>query len=149
MKLTSIVLFSALFAAAATPALAALGGDANSVQADQARMKGELRITAASGYTVHEITTAYGTQVREFAGADGKVFAVSWNGPFNPDLRQVLGGYYDQFVQAASSVHGNHRHLLIQQPGLVVQNSGRMRAFSGRAWVPTMLPQSFSVDEIQ
>jgi hypothetical protein len=77
------------------------------------------------------------------------VFAVAWDGPVNPDLRQVLGSYYDQFASAAAAQHGNHRHLAISQPGLVVQNSGRMRAFSGRAWVPAMLPQNFAVDQIQ
>jgi hypothetical protein len=30
-----------------------------------------------------------------------------------------------------------------------VQNSGRMRAFTGRAWVPGMLPQNFSVADIK
>src|SRR2546429_3562661 len=51
-----------------------------------------------------------------------------------PDLRQMLGGYYGQYEQAASAPHlGGHRHLAIEQPGLVVQSSGRMRAFYGRA----------------
>ncbi len=150
MKLTRIALFPALLTAlVATPALAALGADASSVQADLVRMKGALHVTAAAGFTVHEISTAYGTRVREFAGSDGKVFAVAWDGPVNPDLRQVLGDYYAPFVQAAAAAHGSHRHLAIEQPGLVVQNNGRLRAFSGRAWVPAMLPQNFSVDQIQ
>jgi hypothetical protein len=150
MKLTRIVLFPALLAAlAAAPAFAALGGDVNSVQTDRVHMKGAVRVTTNTVYTVHEISTAYGTSVREFVGADGKVFAVSWDGPVNPDLRQVLGSYYAQFVQAASTLHGNHRHLSIEQPGLVVQNHGRLRAFAGRAWVPSMLPENFSVDDIK
>jgi hypothetical protein len=149
MKLTRIVLFPAVLATlAAAPAWAALGGDVSSVQADVAHMKGALRVTTSAAVTVHEISTGYGTSVREFAGADGKVFAVSWSGPVNPDLRQVLGSYYPQFEQAASSAHGNHRHLSIELPGLVVQNHGRLRAFAGRAWVPSMLPVNFSVDDI-
>ncbi len=150
MKLTRIVLFPALLAAlAAAPTYAALGGDASSVQADLAHMKGAIRVTTNAAVTVHEISTPYGTSVREFAGADGKVFAVSWSGPVNPDLRQVLGSHYPQFVQAASTAHSNHRQLTIRQPGLVVQNAGRLRAFAGRAWVPSMLPENFSVDDIK
>jgi hypothetical protein len=153
MKLTRIVLFPALLAAlAAAPAFAALGGDVSSVQADLAHMKGAIRVTTNTAVTVHEISTAYGTSVREFMGADGKVFAVSWSGPVNPDLRQVLGGYYPQFAQAASAAHaahGDHRHLNIEQPGLVVQNVGRLRAFAGRAWVPSMLPVNFPIDDIK
>jgi hypothetical protein len=150
MKLTRIVLFPALLAAlAAAPAFAALGGDVSSVQADLAHMKGAIRVTTNAAVTVHEISTTYGTSVREFIGADGKVFAVSWSGPVNPDLRQVLGSYYPQFAQAASTTHRNHRRLNIEQPGLVVQNVGRLRAFAGRAWVPSMLPENFSIDDIK
>ena len=150
MKLTRIVLFPAVLAAlAAAPAFAALGGDVSSVQADLAHMKGAIRVTTNAAVTVHEISTAYGTSVREFIAADGKVFAVSWSGPVNPDLRQVLGSYYPQFAQAASTTHGNHRRLNIEQPGLVVQNVGRLRAFAGRAWVPSMLPENFSIDDIK
>src|ERR1700757_3344482 len=106
MKLTGSFLFSmVLTAVVATPALAALGGDSTSVQADIARMKGALRITSAAGVTVHEITTSYGTVIREYLTPSDKVFAVSWHGPVNPDLRQMLGGYYAQYEQAASAPH--------------------------------------------
>jgi hypothetical protein len=150
MRLTRIAVFPALLAVmTATPALAALGGGVDSVQSDLVRMKGAVRVTPGTGYTVHEITTSYGTTLREFTGADGKVFALTWSGPVYPDLRQVLGSYYAQFAQALSTTRSTHRHVDIEQPGLVVQNSGRVRAFAGRAWVPTMLPENFSVDDIR
>jgi len=150
MKLTRTAVCSIVVAATvAAPALAALGGDATSVEADRARMKGALRIASSAGFTVHEITTADGTVVREYLSPADKVFAVSWRGPVNPDLRQMLGNYYAQYEQAASAPHvGGHRHLAIEQPGLVVQSSGRMRAFFGRAWAPDLLPQNFSVSDI-
>jgi Protein of unknown function (DUF2844) len=150
MKLTGALLSSiALIVTVATPALAALGGDSTTVQADVARMKGALRITSSAGVMVHEITTSYGTVVREYITPSDKVFAISWRGPVNPDLRQMLGDYYTQYEQAASLPHpGGHRHLAIEQPGLVVQVSGRMRAFQGRAWVPSLVPQNFSVTDI-
>jgi hypothetical protein len=149
MNLTRFAFPALLAMVAASPVFAALGADATSVEADLAHMKGAVRVTESTGFSVHEISAAHGVHVREFTGGDGKVFAVAWDGPVNPDLRQVLGSYYDQFVTAAAATHGSHRHLAIEQPGLVVQNNGRLRAFSGRAWVPAMLPQSFSVDQIQ
>lgn len=149
MNLTRFAFPAVLALLATNPALAALGADVSSVKADLVHMKGVVRVTESTGYSVHEISTTYGTHVREFTGSDGKVFAVAWDGPVNPDLRQVLGGYYEQFLTAAAAVHVSHRHLAIEQPGLVVQNNGRLRAFNGRAWVPSMLPQSFSVDQIQ
>jgi len=36
-----------------------------------------------------------------------------------------------------------------QQPGLVVQSGGHMRAFFGRAYIPQMLPRGISAAEIQ
>jgi len=150
MKLTPTVVCSLVLAlSVAAPALAALGGDATSVQSDLVKMKGALRVTSSAGFTVHEITTSGGTVVREYISAADKVFAVSWRGPMIPDLRQMLGNYYGQFEQAASTPHpGGHRHLAIEQPGLVVHSSGRMRAFVGRAWAPDLLPQNFSVSSI-
>lgn len=134
----------------APPVPAALGGDAATVQADGVHLKGAVRAAASSpGITMHVITTTYGTSVREFAGADGKVFAVAWDGPFMPDLHQVLGSYYPRFVQAAAAASGSHRHLAVSEPDLVVQIHGRMRAYAGRAWVPSMVPQQFSVDEVR
>ena len=151
MKLTRTVVCSIVVAVSvAAPAFAALGGDVTSVEADLARMKGALRITSSAGFTVHEIATSDGTVVREYLTSADKVFAVSWRGPQIPDLRQVLGNYYGQFEQAASAPrHVNHHRLMIERPGLVVQSSGHMRAFFGRAWAPALLPSNFSVDEIK
>ena len=150
MKLTRTVVCSLVVAlSVAAPALAALGGDATSVQSDLVKMKGALRVTSSAGFTVHEITTESGVVVREYVSPSDKVFAVSWRGPMRPDLRQMLGGYFGQFQESASTPHlGGHRHLAIEQPGLVVQSSGHMRAFIGRAWAPDLLPQNFSVSDI-
>ena len=129
-------------------ALAGLGGDAASVEADRASLKGETRVRTADSYAVHEITTSTGMQVHEYLSPQGQVFAVSWRGPGIPDLRQMLGSYYGEFEQAASAPHYNHHQLSIQTPQVVVQSSGHTRAFFGRAWAPALLPQSFSVKDI-
>ena len=89
MKLIRPVVCSLVVAVTvAAPAFAALGGDATSVQADLVKMKGALRTTSSAAFTVHEITTSYGTVVREYLSPGDKVFAVSWRGPVIPDLRQ-------------------------------------------------------------
>ena len=129
-------------------AWAALGGDATSVEVDRARLKGELRITSAAAYSVHEITASSGLTMREYVAPGGKVFAVSWRGPAMPDLRQVLGSYYAPFQQAASVPHYNHHHLAVQTPEVIVQSGAHLRMFIGRAWAPALLPPNFSTDEI-
>jgi hypothetical protein len=134
------------------PASASLGGDATSVQADQAKMQGSLRTTNNDSYTLHEIQAPTGVAVKEYVSTSGKVFAVTWQGPIHPDLRQLLGTYFDQFVQAEQAQRAQ-RHgrgpVQIQQPGLVVQVSGHMRAFLGKAYVPQMLPAGVRAEDIR
>jgi hypothetical protein len=149
MKLSRTLLCWVVVAACpGAPALAALGGDAASVEADRASVKGALRVTSSTGYAVHEIHTSTGMLIHEYLSPAGKVFAVSWRGPGIPDLRQMLGSYYGSFEQAASAPHYNHHHLSIRTPDVVVQSSGHARSFFGRAWVPSLLPQNFSVNDI-
>ncbi len=150
MKLRLQQMLMAMAISSPSLAFAALGGNVNTVQADSAHMKATLRIASTQEkYTVHEIETPSGTVVREYASPSGTVFAVTWRGPTIPDLRQVLGDYFDTYTQAANIKHSGHSHLSVLQPGLVVHSSGHMRAFSGRAYVPSLVPQNVIAEEMQ
>lgn len=129
-------------------AIAALGGDAATVVADQVHINGKLVVSRTQKYTVHEIQALSGTVVREFASPAGTVFGVAWSGPTMPDLRQVLGPYFDQYIGAAAQ-RNRRGPVLIEQPGLVVQSGGHMRAFFGKAYVPEAVPQGVTIDEIR
>ena len=134
------------------PALAALGGDVASVHEDQARMKGTLKTTPATSYTLHEIKGAAGTVVREYVSPDGQVFAVAWQGPAIPNLQQILGSYFQTFSDAAQAQRAAHRGrgaLYVQQPGLVVESTGHARTYSGRAFDPGKLPQGVTANDIR
>jgi hypothetical protein len=134
------------------PAFAALGGDLSSVQADQAHMKASIKTTTGQAFTLHEIKTPMGSIVHEYVSSDGKVFAVAWRGPSMPPMQQILGTYFQQFsdgVQAHHAAHVGRSPLNIQQPGLVVQSSGHPRGYFGRAYVPQMLPQGVTPDQIR
>lgn len=135
--------------ATAAPALAALGGDAISVESDRIQMKAQIRTLAARSYTVHELVTEAGTQVREYVSQDGKVFAVAWRGPRMPDLEQLFGVHFSTFQQAAAASRRGRGPLQINEPGLVVQSGGHMRSFGGRAYLPQMIPAGVSIDEIK
>lgn len=150
-KVPGLALAMAALAGSVTlPAFAALGGDAASVDADVVKMKGQARATPVAGYTVSEITLPTGTVVREYVSAEGKVFAVTWKGPAVPDLQQTLGSYFDVMKAAASVPHGaDHHHLTVTTSDLVLQTGGHMRAHVGRAYVPSLLPPNFSLDEIK
>lgn len=152
-----LILGAAIFGAAipmiALPASAELGGDAISVQADQAYMQASLRTTTGQAYTVHEIQAPNGIIVREYVSpTSGKVFGVAWQGPWPPDMRQILGNYFGQYQQAAqaqANMHAGRRPLVIKQPGLVMHAGGHMRSFAGQAYVPDMLPQGVTAEAIR
>ena len=132
----------------AQPASAALGEDESSVAADQARFLASARILRAERYTLHELQATTGTKVREYLGSDGKVFAVSWQGPFRPDLRQLLGTYYQTYLKAAGP-RAARGPINIRLPGLVIHMSGHQRAFYGRVYLADRVPQGLSTDEIR
>ena len=128
---------------------ATLGGDVSSVQNDQEHMRASLRVTNGTSYTVHEVRAATGHVVKEYVSPAGRVFAVSWQGPTIPDMQQIIGTYFEQYIRAAQARHGGHGPLLIELPELVVQQGGHMRAFSGKAYVPQLLPQGVSAEAIR
>ncbi len=132
------------------PAWASLGNNSASVQADSAHMNGTLHSISNPRYTIQEIRTAIGQTVREFVSPGGSVFAVAWDGPTPPDLQQLLGSYFEQFRQSSEQrPHQSRGPLLIEMPTLVVQQSGHLRAFRGRAYLPAALPSGVHSSEIQ
>ena len=145
------LLAGAMLAAALSPCIAdaGLGQAASSVPADAAKLKGSIKATEHAGYQMQEIQLPSGTLVREFVGPNGTVFAVAWNGPTVPNLRQTLGQYFDNFVAAAQAKHAGHRHLQIQQSDLVLQTGGHMRAFSGLAYLPQAVPAGVSIGDLR
>ena len=131
------------------PARAELGGNVSTIQADQEHLKGTRLVTANASYTVHEIQVPTGTKVREFVSPAGAVFAVAWQGRSTPDLHQLLGAYFDQYTQAVQNKRVKRGPVSIQLNGLVVEAGGHMRSFSGRAYVPQMIPQGVAAQTIQ
>lgn len=158
MRFPVSVIYMLLFAQS-VPAFAALGsaiGPAGGTdhaqaqaQAGTAGAKASARVTSYNGYSVSEVVEPSGTMVREYIGADNIVFAVSWQGPSMPNLQQLLGSYADQYVSAAGAPHPGRRAVAIQSDQLVLHSGGHMRSFAGSAYVPTLLPQGVTPDNIR
>jgi hypothetical protein len=149
IKLSCALLGTLAAVCVSAPALAGLGGNAASVEADRVSMKGVARTTPGVDYDIHEIQTPAGVVIHEYVSAQGKVFAVSWHGPGLPDLRQLLGSYAARLEQAQTrSPHYNHHHLRIETPDVMMQFDAYLRSRSGRAWVPALLPQSLAPKDI-
>ena len=130
---------------------AELGGNAAAVQPNNSQLRATMHAAVSNGYTVHEILSEGGLRVREYANPAGRIFAVSWEGPALPDLSQLLGVYFPTFKQAAVERHraGIRGPVAIAQDDLIVQSSGHMRSYSGRAYVPSLMPAHIRLDEIQ
>ncbi|WP_211474530.1 DUF2844 domain-containing protein [Collimonas humicola] len=146
----------ALLFAQSVPAFAALGAAAGpapvngAAQSDIARAKASAaRVSSYNGYTVSETVQPSGTTVREYISPANIVFAVSWQGPDMPNLQELLGTYADQYVSAASAPHAVRRAVAIQSDQLVLHSGGHMRSFAGSAYVPSLLPQGVTPNDIR
>ena len=118
LSLVTAVLLVELIAHSAS---ASLGGDASSADSDMAALNGQISQPAESvfsqsvGYNVKQFITAKGTTVREFSAASGPIFGIAWEGRKPPDLSVLLGSYYPEYTQAASSRnHISLHHAVFQ-----------------------------------
>jgi len=129
----------------AQPAWAALGETLH-LWAREAHALASARVQAAETYTLHELVSTIGTKIHEYLGHDGKVFAVSWQGPFRQSAA-LLGLLPDLPERSTFS----HRTRTNQHSGtgLVINMSGHQRAFYGRAYIPERVPQGLSTDDIR
>lgn len=132
---------------------AALGGApstfGNAPAAFKARSLAATSATAAASYNVAESTLDSGTVVREYTSSAGVVFAVSWRGQTIPDLRTLLGGYFGTLTDAAAKQpKAGKSQLAVNGDDIVIVSGGHMRAYTGRAWVPSALPAGFTAANI-
>ena len=151
VRRASVVASVASWSLCASPlALAGLGGSLDSVRSDRVAMKAQLGAAQSSAaYSMQTLQLPSGTLLREYVSVGGTVFGVAWSGPTIPDLRTALGSYFPELASAASTRRGNHHEFALNGTDLIVQSSGQMGAFSGRAYVPSLLPQNVSPSDIQ
>ena len=106
---------------------------------------------AGVGYTVYESVLESGTAIKEYATADGVVFAVRWRGPVLPDLNVLLGGYFKAFSDQAQQARAAGRRgspMVVTTDALVVNSAGRMRNFAGWAYAPGWVPAETSIKDV-
>jgi hypothetical protein len=132
------------------PAWAVLGEAESSVNLDQRLLRGQIRDEVHPAYRLHEITDAQGTVVREYVSPAGKVFGISWQGRYVPNLQQLLGSYFTHLQQYAQTQTGRHGGpLMIQKDNFVFSSGGHMRWSYGRAYVPSLLPTDVPPEVVQ
>jgi len=145
-SITLILTGALLCALYASPSHAELGGavekEAVLVQEQSSVVATEQRLT------VYQIKAPSGTLIKEYTNANNVVVGVTWQGPTLPNLKQLLGTHFDTFVNRPIMPGAGHRSAELRTDELVVQSHGQMRSFSGRAYLPKLLPAGFNVDQI-
>lgn len=144
--LSSALVIAALWSCTAS---ATLGEPQSSIAAETQLSKASMKTTDRGPYRIQEMQQPSGTVIREYVGADGKVFAVSWRGPFVPNLKQTLGSYFDEYAASAKAGRQDRNHVQVRANDLVVQVGGHMRAYYGRAYLPQALPSGVTAGDIQ
>ncbi|MDB5959828.1 MAG: hypothetical protein JWP59_1122 [Massilia sp.] len=150
------LLIATLACLACCGAHATLGGspsdfsNAATVRARQLSAPAVAGAGTVTSYNVKETTLDSGTVVREYVGAGGAVFAVSWSGPFLPDLRTLLGAQFATLTaENAARPRGRRGQLRVARADVVIESGGHMRAWSGRAWLTGALPAGFDTAVIE
>jgi hypothetical protein len=132
-------------------ARASLGGDLTSVLDDAAGLHAVVQATPRQQFEIEDIVTDNGIRVREFLNRNGIVFAVSWSGPVIPDLQRLLGTQFAVYTTALATQQrpGLQRSVRVATPNLVVESDGHLRNFTGRAYLPAMVPTDVSTAELR
>ena len=133
-------------------AWAALGGPEATVERDRAMMKGQLQRGSGTGFSIDTILVG-GLEIKEYVSPDGAVFAVVWEGTGMPDLKLLLGEYYEEYREGLSTAR--NRRPRVKEPfkmksdRLVVEQAGHSRSLWGRAYLPSDLPPGIRPEDIR
>ncbi len=157
-KFGNTFVIAALFAPLLLVALprsasATLGGSESTVETDRLQMQGALmRTTRSDAFTMYEVRSASGILVREYVSPSGVVYGIAWQSEWKPDLKQLLGPYFDRYQQTAQASRVTRKSrgpATVQTPDVVVQVSGHARAFTGTAYVTQLMPQGVRPESIR
>jgi hypothetical protein len=148
MQTALVVVFWGVWLGAG-PAWATLGQSVASVHTDQQALQAHRRTITHDGYEVEHLEAADGTVVREYVSPAGLVFGLAWQGPTVPDMTQLLGAYFPAYQDALHAAGPHRGPWQVQTEALVVELSGHLGAFSGRAYLPSLVPSPLTPEVIQ
>lgn len=119
--------------------------------ANPSQAQGAVVSSTQQAFTVYESKQAsYATTVHQYvSNATTKVFAVDWSGPRMPDLKSLLGSYFDSYLAARGQKRPRSLHsMVINTPDLVIEAHGPNGNIQGRAWVPSLVPSGVAVQDV-
>jgi hypothetical protein len=154
MMIKKILLLSCFMIGLPTCAIAGLGEGVDSFQNDSNKttiLRHSMLASAGStvvDYSSHQMHDDVGNLITEYVTTKGVVFALTWQGPFKPDLHQLLGNYFKTYLSVEGASTGRQPQI-VEQSQVVVVSEGRLRNFHGKAYIPALVPSSFSLGDLQ
>lgn len=116
---------------------------------------GEKKTSGQSRTMTRSVNSSYSTvqnkveevDVTEFVDASGKVFALGWKGMTHPDLESLLGSYWPEYVSKKRPSQRRFPKRVTKTESIVVEKSGKMREVHGKAYIKSMIPDGFNLDQ--
>jgi hypothetical protein len=99
---------------------------------------------------VHELKNGR-HEIRQFADANGRIYAVAWSGAGHPDLSVVLGSFYAEYEQARAQRGANtgSRSSRYETANLVITLSAAPRSSIGLVYIPAYLPPDVKPEDLK
>lgn len=134
----------------AISAHARLGGTGPEIAAEAGALHARTETLQFADYSIRTLT-AEGLVVRQYLDSTGGIFAVAWNSVAAPDLQMLLGAYFPRYTAMLAGLEhpGLQRSLRMADAGFVVESSGHLRAYTGRAWLTAGVPSTVSLADIR
>jgi hypothetical protein len=104
---------------------------------------------ASTSYTVREAKDAYGVTIREYVLPSNVVFAVAWQGPVRPDMRELLGSYFSNFANPGEERTHGIGPMVQHNSAFHIESAGHSGYFFGKAFVPRLVPANVRVESLQ
>ena len=148
------LLLTMLLLVAVTPRVssAALGEHESSAEHDRRHFHGfRQQVNESGSYTLNIISTEANV-IREYSNSKGTIFAVTWRGFSHPDLTTLLGAHWTEFNsqhELNSNRHPQGKRILKMNTSTIkYEEGGRMGSVYGRAYVPSLVPDGVSPEEL-
>ncbi len=150
MRLFLIMLL--LLAVIPRESAAALGEHESSSEKDRKHFHGFRQQVNESGSYVLNIISTEANVIREYSNPNGMIFAVTWRGFSHPDLTTLLGAHWAEFNTQHNLDSNRHpqgkRILKMDTSTIKYEEGGRMGSVYGRAYIPSLVPDGVSPEEL-
>jgi len=127
-------------------AKAELGGNLAGITQEQKTFGSSLTYSPQSNYTIYIQSISPDLVIKEYVSSSGNIFGVAWKGSTLPNFQILLGNYYSNYLSAQQQ---NPRSVFLQDNNLVIESSGVMGGYIGRAFLPKQVPTGLAPTAIQ